>query len=79
MFKKSTAEKYGKIWRLVARWGGWGVPLAQIVLSGFWVVSDGFCWLRMLSDGFGWFAISVDTLISQHTEELTLYYTHCRT
>ena len=50
----------------------------QVVLGGFWVVSDGFCWLRIISDGFRWFAVLVVTPIVQHTEELTLYYTHGR-
>ena len=48
----------------------------QVVLGGFWVVSDGFCQLRMISDGFRWFAVLVVTPVSKHTEELTLYYTH---
>ena len=43
------------------------------------VVSDGFCWLRMILDGFRWFAVLVVTPVLQHTEELTLYYTHERT
>ena len=53
-----------------------GVPLMQVVLGGFWVVSDGFCQLRMISDGFRWFAVLVVTPVSKHTEKLTLYYTH---
>ena len=39
------------------------------------MVSDGFCWLRVTSDGFRWFAVLVVTSISQHTEHLTLYCT----
>ena len=62
MFKKSTAEKEGKIWWLVARWGGWGVPLMQVALGGFWVVLGGFCWLSITSDGF------VVTPISQYNK-----------
>ena len=45
----------------------------QVVLGGFWVVLDGFFWLRVTSDGFKWFAVLVVTSISQHTENLTLY------
>ena len=55
------------------------VPLVQVVLGGFWVISGGFCWLRITSDGFMWFAVLVVTSISQHTEHLTLYYTYGRT
>ena len=51
----------------------------QVFLGGFWVVSDGFYWLRVTSDGFRWFAVLVVTSISQHTEHLTLYCTHGRT
>ena len=76
---KSTAEKEGKIWWLNAWWGGWRVPLVQVVLGGFRVVSDDFCELRIILDGFRWFAVLVVTPIPQHTEELTLYYTHGRT
>ena len=73
---KSTAGKRGKIRWLVARWdGGGGVPLVQVVLSGFWVVSDGFCWLKVISVVLKWFAVLVVTPISEHTEELTLYCT----
>ena len=68
---KSTAKKQGKIWWLIARWVGWGVALVQVVLDGFWVVSDGFCWLRIISDCFRLFAVLVATPISQHTEELS--------
>ena len=32
-----------------------GVPVKQVVLGGFWVASDGFCWLRVTSNGFIWF------------------------
>ena len=67
---KSTVEKQGKIWWLVARSGGWGVTLVQVVLGGFWVVSDGFCWLRITLDGFRWFSVLVDTPIAQHTKAL---------
>ena len=56
-----------------------GVPVKQVVSGGFWVVSDGFCWLRVISNGFRWFAVLVVTRISQHTEELFLYCTHERT
>ena len=78
-FSKSTAEKQGKIWWLVARWGGQWVSLVQVALGVFWVVLDGFCWLRMISDGCRWFAILVVTPILQYTEELSLYFTHSRT
>ena len=70
---KSAAEKEGKIWWLIARWGGLSVPLVQVVLGSFWVVSDGFCWSRMISDGFRWFAVLVVIPMSEHTKELTLY------
>ena len=56
-----------------------GVPLQQVVSGIFWVVSNGFCWLRAISDGFRWFAVLVVARISQHTEELFLYCTHERT
>ena len=55
-----------------------GVPVKQVVSGGFWVVFDGFRWLRVISDGFRWFAVLVVTRISQHTEELFLYHTHER-
>ena len=57
---------------------GW-LPLVQVALGGLWVVSDGFCWLRVTSDGFRWFAVLVVTSISQHTEHLALDCTHGRT
>ena len=41
----------------------------QLVLGGFWLVSDCFCWFRINSDGFRWLADLVVTPISQHTEE----------
>ena len=75
---KQQKNKVGFRW-FVARWGGWGFPLVQVVLGGFQVVLKHFCWLRMISDGFWWFAALVITPILQHTEELTLYYTHGRT
>ena len=49
------------------------------ISGGFWVVFNGFCWLRVLLDGFRWFAVLVVTRISQHIEELFLYFTHKRT
>ena len=55
-----------------------GIPLGQVVLCGFWVVLDSFCWLRVISDVFRWFAVLVNTPIPQHTEELTLSCTHGR-
>ena len=51
----------------------------QVVLGGFWVVSDGFCWLRVISNDFRWFAVLVVPPILQHTENVTLYCTHGRT
>ena len=42
----------------------------QVVLGGFWVASDGFCWLRITLDGFGWFSVLVVTPIVQHTKAL---------
>ena len=51
----------------------------QVVLGPFWVISGVFCWLRIISDGFRWFAVLVVTIISKHTEELTLYSTHGHT
>ena len=76
---KSTAKKQGKIWCLVAWWGWLGVLLAQVVLGSFWVVLDGFCWVRVTSDGLRWFAVLLVTSISQRTEHLTCYYIHGRT
>ena len=55
-----------------------GGSVGAIVLSGFWVVLDGFCWLRVTSYGFRWFAVLVASIL-QHTEHLTLYCTHGRT
>ena len=61
----------------MARWGVTaGVSVVQVVLVGFWVVSDGFYWLKVISDGFRWFAVLVVTPITQHTEKLTLYCIH---
>ena len=76
---KSTAKKQGKIWCLCCVVGWLGVLLAQVVLGGFWVVLDGFCWVRVTSDGFRWFAVLLVTSISQRTERLTRYYIHGRT
>ena len=56
-----------------------GVPVKEVVSDGFWVVSDDFCWLGMISDGFRWVAVLVVTRISQNTEELFLYYANERT
>ena len=36
----------------------------QVVLGGFSVVCNGFCRLRVISDGFRWFAVLVVTRIS---------------
>ena len=48
---------------------GWlGVPMVQVVFGSFWGVLDGFCWLRVTSDGFRWFAVLVIISVSQHTE-----------
>ena len=62
--------------------GWWVVSLVQVFLGGFWLVSDCFCWLRVISDGFKWFqmvsGVLIVTPISQHIEELTLYCTHGR-
>ena len=55
-----------------------GGSVGAIVLGGFWVVLDGFCWLRVTSYGFRWFAVLVASIL-QHTEHLTLYCTHGRT
>ena len=51
----------------------------QVVLAGFWAVLDGFCWLKVTSDGLRWFAVLIVTSVSQHTEHLILYCTHGRT
>ena len=56
-----------------------GVSVKQEVSSGFWMVSDGFCWLRVISDSFRWFAALVVTRILRHIEELIPYCTHERT
>ena len=53
--------------------------MKQEVSGGFWVVSDGLCWLRVISDGFRWFGVLVVTRFSQHAEELFLYCTDERT
>ena len=59
---------------------GWlGILLVQVVLGGFWVVFDGFCWVKVTSDGFRWFAVLVVISVPQRTERLTLYCTHGRT
>ena len=63
--------------RLVARcaveWLG-----GSVGASSFGWFLGGFCWLRIISDGFRLFAILVIIPISHHTEEVTLYYTHGR-
>ena len=74
--QQKNKVRFGSSLRVV---GWWGVPLVQVILVGFWVVWDGFCWLRGTSDGFRWFAVLVVTSVSQHTEHLTLYCTHGRT
>ena len=56
-----------------------GVPIKQVVSGGFCVVSDGFCCLRVISDGFRWFDVLVVTRISQHSQELFLHCAHERT
>ena len=53
--------------------GWWGVLLVQVDLGGLWLVSDGFCWLRVILDGFSWFADLVVKSISQHAVHLTLW------
>ena len=53
--------------------------IKQVVLGGFWVASEGFCWLWLISVGFRWFGVLVVTRTSQHTQELFLYCTHERT
>ena len=58
---------------------GGSVAGSSLVAGVFWVVSDGFCWLRVTSDGFRWFAVLVVTSVSQHTEHLLFYCTHGRT
>ena len=45
----------------------------QLVLGGFWVFPDGYCWSRIILDDFRWFAVLVVTIVLQHTEEQTLY------
>ena len=56
-----------------------GVQVKQVVLGGFWVVSDGFSWFWLILDGFRWSAVLVVAVILQQTEELFLYCTHERT
>ena len=58
---------------------GGSVVASSLVAGVFWVVSDGFCWLRVTSDGFRWFVVFLVTSFSQHTEYLTLYSTHGHT
>ena len=62
-YSKSTAEKQGKIWWLVTRLDDLGVPSVQVVLGGFWVVSDGSCWFRIISDLLRWFPVLAVTPI----------------
>ena len=78
MFKVNS-RKTGKdlLARCVVEW--WGVPIKQVVSGGFCVVSDGFCCLRVISDGFRWFAVLVVTRIAQHSQELFLHWAHERT
>ena len=59
--------------------GGVAGRFRSFVCKWFWVVSDGFCWLRIISDCFRSFAVLVVTPILQNTEELFYYYTHDRT
>ena len=63
--------------RLVARcaveWLG-----GSVGASSFGWFLGGFCWLRIISDGFRLFAILVIIPISHNTEKLTLYYNHGR-
>ena len=56
-----------------------GASFGASGLGSFWVVSDGFCWLRVILDGFRSFAVLLVTSISKHTEKLPLYRTHGRT
>ena len=56
-----------------------GASFGASGLGSFWVVSDGFCWLRVILDGFRSFAVLLVTSVSKHTEKLTLYRTHGRT
>ena len=50
-----------------------GVPVKTEVLGSFWVLSDGFCWLRVISDGFRWFAVLVVTRI--HNIQKSYFFT----
>ena len=57
---ESTAEKQGS---LLLRGGVVGVSIGASTLGGFWVISDGYCWLRVTSNGSRWFAVLVVTSI----------------
>ena len=50
---KSTAEKQGKIWKLVARWGGRG-SVGAIIFGWFLGV---FGWFLLVESNFGWFQV----------------------
>ena len=79
-YLKTTAEKQGKTFRLIVQWSSEGVLVKKVVLGGFWVVSDGFCWFQMILDSIRWYANLVVIRISQqNTEELLFYCNHERT
>ena len=44
--------------RVVSTW----LRVGSVTADSFgWVIADGFGWLRMVSGGFGWFAVLVVT------------------
>ena len=44
--------------RVVSSW----LQVGSVAVDSFgWVVANGFGWLRMISGGFGWFAVLVAT------------------
>ena len=51
---RSTAEKQGKNWWLVARWCGGGSNGEGSVIANFGGFLD---WLQVVSSGFGWFHV----------------------
>ena len=78
MFKvNSRKTRLDLLARCAVEWRG--VPVKEVVSGGFWVVSDGFCWLQVISDGFKWFSVLVATRMLQHTQEFFLFCNHKRT
>ena len=78
---KFEVKKNNKV-RFVATRCAVGWLRGSVGASSFWL--GGFGWFLLAEDNFGWFQVVCCTLlvvapISQHTKELTLYYTLGRT